>query len=376
MRPVPFALERFFAAHEFSAAHNLCASDCETFSLGELLALEPGAGEAFSALRLGYTETAGDPALRSEIASLYQGIAPDDVLVFSGAEEAIYVFMNTALKAGDQLVVHSPCYQSLAAVAKAAGCRVTPWEARAETGWDLDLEGLAAALTPAGRAVAVNFPHNPGGYLPPRELFAGIVEIVRKRGLLLFSDEVYRFLEYRDEERLPAACEAYEKGVSLGVMSKAFGLAGLRLGWAACRDRGVLRAMAELKDYTTICAAAPSEFLARLALRQRRHILGRNLEIIGRNLERLDAFFAAHERFFSWQRPRAGPVAFPAVRFASSSDGFCAGLLSDQGVLLLPGSVFGGWPGHFRVGFGRGDLPAGLERLAAHMRKLGSQGVD
>ena len=369
MKVEPFALERFFAAHEFSAAHNLCASDCETFSLGELLALEPGAGEAFSALRLGYTETAGDPALRSEIASLYQGIEADDILVFAGAEEAIFIFMNAALRAGDHLVVHSPCYQSLASVAAAAGCRVTPWEALADRAWDLDPDRLAGALTPATRAVVVNFPHNPSGFLPPRERFAEIVEIARRRQLLLFSDEVYRFLEYDESERLPAACEAYENGISLGVMSKAFGLAGLRLGWVACRDRGVLRAMAELKDYTTICTAAPSEFLARLALRHRPRILRRNLEIIGRNLECLDGFFAEHGRFFSWQRPRAGPVAFPAVRFAAASDGFCAGLLREQGVLLLPGSVFGGWAEHFRIGFGRGDLPRGLERLSAYIMR-------
>jgi len=369
MKIEPFALERFFAAHEFSAARNLCASDCETFSLGELLALEPGADAAFSALRLGYSESAGDPALRSEIASLYQGVGADDILVFSGAEEAIFVFMNAMLRAGDHLVVHSPCYQSLASVAAAAGCRVARWEARFDRAWELDPEQLAAALTPATRAVVVNFPHNPSGFLPRRERFAEIVEITRRRRLLLFSDEVYRFLEYDESERLPAACEVYEDGVSLGVMSKAFGLAGLRLGWVACRNREVLRAMAGLKDYTTICASAPSEFLARLALRHRQRILRRNLEIIGRNLECQDAFFAAHERFFSWQRPKAGPIAFPAVRFAAESDGFCSGLLQEQGVLLLPGSVFGGGREHFRIGFGRNDFPRGLEELSAYMQR-------
>ncbi len=369
MRIEPFALERFFAEHEFSVQHLLCASDCETISLGELLAMEPGAAEEFSALRLGYTETAGDPALRREIAALYQGISADDILVFAGAEEAIFVFMNAALQAGDGLVVHSPCYQSLVAVAAAAGCRVTRWETAAADGWALDPERLSQAVGAGTRALVVNFPHNPTGYLPDKAQFERIVEIARERGLLFFSDEVYRFLEYDAADRLPAACELYENAVSLGVMSKAFGLAGLRLGWVACRNPEVRRAMVELKDYTTICVAAPSEFLARLALRHRDAILARNLEIIRGNLRCLDDFLARHERLFSWRRPSAGPVAFPAVRFAAASDDFCAGLLRDCGVLLAPGSLFGAAARHFRIGFGRSDFKTGLERLSRYLEQ-------
>jgi aspartate/methionine/tyrosine aminotransferase len=369
MKIEPFALERFFAEHEFSARHVLCASDCEPLSIGELLALEPGAAEAFSTLRLGYTETAGGPALREEIAALYKGITADDILVFAGAEEAIFIFMNTALRAGDHLVVHSPCYQSLASVAASAGCRVTRWEAAAESNWAPDVARLSRLITPSTRSLVVNFPHNPTGYLPKKETCTAIVDVARKNGLLLFSDEVYRFLEYRVGERLPAACEIYENGVSLGVMSKAFGLAGLRLGWIACRNRELLRAMAELKDYTTICTAAPSEFLSRLALRHRQKILARNLEIIGGNLELLDVFFARHERFFSWRRPRAGPVAFPAVRFAPDSGEFCASLLQAHGVLLLPGGVFGAGKENFRIGFGRKDFRRGLDIVSDYLEK-------
>ena len=315
MKVEPFALERFFARHEFSARHVLCASDCETLSLGELLAMEPGAADAFSALRLGYTETAGHPDLRREIAGLYRDIAADDILIFAGAEEAIFIFMNAVLNAGDHLVVQAPCYQSLASVATAAGCRVTRWETSAGSGWLPDADWLDGQVTSATRAVVVNFPHNPSGCLPPADCFERISAIARRHGLFLFSDEVYRFLEYQADDRLPAACEIYENGVSLGVMSKAFGLAGLRLGWVACRNREVLRTLADLKDYTTICTAAPSEFLAQLALRQREKILTRNLEIIGGNLKFLDAFFERQRRFFDWRRPRAGPVAFPGRHF-------------------------------------------------------------
>ena len=369
MKVEPFLLERFFAEHEFSVRHLLCASDCETFSISELLAMEPEAAEAFAALRLGYTETAGGPDLRAGIASLYKGITADDVLVFAGAEEAIFVFMNAVLRAGDHLLVHSPCYQSLASVAAAAGCRVSRWEADAENGWAPDCERLSSGIIPSTRALVVNFPHNPTGFLLPQPGFERIVDIARRNGLLLFSDEVYRFLEYEAADRLPAACEIYENGVSLGVMSKAFGLAGLRLGWVVCRNHDVLRAMAELKDYTTICTAAPSEFLSLLALRQRREILDRNLGIIRRNLECLDDFFARHEGLFSWQRPKAGPVAFPAVRFAAASDGFCSGLLREHGILLAPGRLFNAAVEHFRIGFGRRDFCLGMERVSAYVKE-------
>lgn len=369
MKLKPFALERFFARHEFQVEHLLCASDCETLSVGELLAMEPGAADAISALRLGYTETAGHPDLRREIAALYRGITADDVLVFAGAEEAIFIFMSAVMNPGDHLLVHSPCYQSLAAVAVGNGCQVTPWPASQENGWKLDLDELERSTQSATRALVVNFPHNPTGFLPPRAFFERMLSLAVAKGWLVFSDEVYRFLEYEPENRLPAACEIHENGVSLGVMSKSFGLAGLRLGWVACRNRGILEKMAACKDYTTICTAAPSEFLATLALRHREQILKRNREIIARNLDLWRDFMRRQRDYFSWYEPSAGPVAFPRLSFAEASDDFCAELLKKKGVLLAPGRLFAAAPAQFRIGFGRRDFRAGLEKLAAFLRE-------
>ena len=369
MNMQPFALERFFARHEFHVAHMLCASDCETFTVRELLALEAGAEEEFAALRLNYTETAGNPELRRQIASLYQGITADDILVFAGAEEAIFIFMNAVVNAGEHLLVHSPCYQSLTAVAEGNGCQVTRWQTIQENGWELDLEFLEHPTKAATRALVVNFPHNPSGYLPSRDFFERLLQLAAAKEWLVFSDEVYRFLEYNPEKRLPAACEIYENGISLGVMSKSFGLAGLRLGWIACRNPGILQKMAEFKDYTTICTAAPSEFLSSLALRHHETILNRNGEIIARNLDLLRDFMRQHAEHFSWREPQAGPVAFPRVNFAQASDDFCADLLQKEGVLLLPGRLFSAAPAQFRIGFGRRDFHCGLERLAAYMKE-------
>jgi aspartate/methionine/tyrosine aminotransferase len=370
MRLNPFRLERYFARHEFTAAHLLCASDCESLSLGSLLAMEPGAAEQFSSLWLGYTESPGHPGLRQAIAALYEKISPDQVLVHAGAEEAIFNFMHVALAPGDHVVVQAPCYQSLGEVARGIGAEVTDWAGDPRNGWEPDLEALGAALTPRTRVVVVNFPHNPTGFLPSARFVRDLAALSRRHGFIVFADEVYRGLELNPAERLPAFTDLDARAVSLGVMSKTYGLAGLRIGWIATRNAGVLRGMAAFKDYTTICNSAPSEFLATLALRQREAIVARNLAIIRANLQRLDAFFDARREWFAWQRPRAGSIAFPELRKGSAAR-FCADLVRKVGVLLLPGSLYGPGYNGFRIGFGRRDLPLALEKFEAYLDSVG-----
>ncbi len=362
-----FKLERYFARFEFDVEHLLCCSDCESMAVEDLLALEPDAGERFREQWLGYTESQGSPSLRREISRLYCTISPEHVLVHSGAEEAIFLFMHALLREGDHVIVHWPCYQSLAAVAASIGCRVTRWEAREERGWALDLDELRGLLRSNTKAIVINLPHNPTGYLMPREQFAAVVEIARSHGITLFSDEVYRESEYTAGDRLPAACDLDGHAVSLGVMSKTYGLAGLRIGWIATRNAAVYERMAAFKDYTTICNSAPSEFLAELALRHRQRLIERNVGIILDNLALLDGFFERHARTFAWQRPKAGPIAFPRLR-DGDSEVFCQRLVREAGVLLLPGAVFDDEGDHVRIGFGRRDAPEALARLEAFLR--------
>jgi aspartate/methionine/tyrosine aminotransferase len=369
MQLPPFALERFFARHEFAARHLLCASDCESMSVGELLAMEPGAAERLAGLRLGYTESPGGPALRAAISRLYRSVGPDDVLVTSGAEEAIFLFMHAALSPGDGLVVHHPCYQSLAEVARSVGCRLVPWTAREEDGWELDPRDLPR-LAGGARGIVLNLPHNPTGYLMDRLRFEQTVRFAEERGIVLFSDEVYRGLERTPADALPAAADLSAAAVSLGVMSKTYGLPGLRIGWIATRNQGVRRRMAEIKDYTTICAAAPSELLAETGLRHAPELARRSRRIIDDNLALLDGFFARRAGLLSWTRPLAGPIGFP--RFLGGDvDELCRGALESEGVLLAPARLFGDGGAHFRIGFGRRSLPAalaGLERFLDRRR--------
>jgi aspartate/methionine/tyrosine aminotransferase len=360
----PFKLEQYFARWEFRAPYLLCASDLEAVSLRELLALaDEETARLWQDLRLGYTETAGHPLLRREIASLYDGVRPEDVLVSSGAQEPIFVAMSVLLERGDHAIVVTPTYQSLYSIPRGLGADVTTVTLDPEKGWALDLDRLAAALTPRTRVIALNVPNSPTGTLVLRETYASLVALARARGIVLFSDEVYRGLEYDEADRLPAGVEAYERAVSLGVTSKAFGLAGLRIGWMATRDADLLRRFSEFKHYTTICSSGPSEILALMGLRARGTLLARGREIIRTNLGRLDRFFADRRGAVEWTRPRAGTIAFPRFVDGSSTDGLAAQLVEERGVLILPGSIFDRPGPHFRIGFGRRNLPDALSRF-------------
>ena len=366
MQIADFTLERYFARWEFAVRHVLCASDVEPYRLPDVLALaDDDARRRWETLTLGYTESAGLPALREEIAKLYDGLMPEDVLTFAGAEEAVFLAMHATLSAGDHAVVAWPAYQSLYEVARSIGADVTLVPLN-PADWSLDVDAVAAAIRPTTRIVVVNSPHSPtGAQLTPDQL-ARLVSIAELHGIWLFSDEVYRFLEH-GAPALPAAASLSPRALSLGVMSKAFGLAGLRIGWLALRD-GPLRArLASLKDYTTICNAAPSEVLSLIALRARERVLARSRGIVEVNLPTLDGFIAEHSDRLSWVRPRAGSVCFPKLAGASIDD-FAATLVQREGVLLLPASQFG-YPGnHFRLGYGRADMPQALEGLARHLR--------
>ncbi len=370
MRIEDFELERFFARHEFSVHHLLCASDVEGWSMADLLALaDPEADALWHGLRLGYTEAPGHPLLRAEIAKLYESIAPDEVLVFNGAEEAIFTIANVLLEPGDRALVVWPAYQSLHAVARATGADVDLHELHASEGWAIDVDRLRRQVTPRTKLIVVNAPHNPTGSLPDAATYRALADIAAEVGAHLLSDEVYRFLELDPIDRLPAGADVGPQVISLGVMSKSFALAGLRIGWMATRDAGLLDAASRFKDYTTICASAPAEILSLIALRARDAVLERSRRLIAANLVLLDGFFERQAEHLEWSRPRGGSIGFPRLRAPVPVDRFAADLLEAQGVLLAPGSLFGHPGNHFRLGFGRADLPVALELMETFLRR-------
>ena len=232
-----FDLELFFAKHEFSARHLMCCSDAESMQVKDLVALaDPECKTMWNELSCQYTESNGLPELRREIAKDYPGLAADDIFCFCGAEEGIYTAMRVLLTKQDNVIVVTPCYLSLRSVAAAVCDTVTCVDLKPQNGWQLDLRQLEAAVQPNTRMIVLNYPHNPTGALLSAADQAEVVALCRKHNLYLFFDEVYRGIEATGVKRLPTLASQYEKGLSLGVVSKSLGLAGLRIGWIACRD--------------------------------------------------------------------------------------------------------------------------------------------
>ncbi len=369
MKIQPFKLERFYTIHEFTAKYLLCSSDCESMTVGELLNLEDGASEYFNNHWLGYTETKGSPSLRQDISALYTSIVPDQLLVCAGAQEPIFLFSQAMLRECDEVIVQFPCYQSVQSVPESLGCKVTKWTVTYEGSKPVfDLEVLAKLINNKTKIIFLNSPHNPTGHHFSKDEQLAIVGLARKYNCIIFCDEVYRELEHKPEYTLKAFADVYENGVSLGVMSKAYGLPGLRIGWLATKRHDILEMVAILKEYTTICNSAPSEFLAGVALRNRGKILRRNLGIVLSNISLLNTFFNSYPTLFSWHPPIAGPIGFVKMNFEGDDMEFAQQVVAEKNVLLLPGDIYD-YRGYFRIGFGRKNMPEALEQFEGFVRE-------
>jgi aspartate/methionine/tyrosine aminotransferase len=366
MQIKPFRIEQYFGKYEFTAKYLLSNSDAESRTIKELLDFEPDAQERFLDHWCGYTESPGAPWLREAIAGIYKETRLEDILVLSAAEEGIFVLYHALLGPSDHVIVETPCFESCLEVARSTGAQVSEWRRSFENGWAHNLAALEKLIQPNTKIIYINTPHNPTGLLMPANVFKQLLAIAASRKIIVFSDEVYRELEHDPSQRLSAACDAYEFGVSLGSMSKTYGLPGLRLGWLACRDPEIIRRCLEFKYYTTICSSAPSEYLAALALRHRSILVERNLEIVRRNLPLLDEFLKRHSSLFDWVKPNASPIGFVRLKPDRDIYAFCEEVVRDSGVLLLPGSVYD-QPRHIRFGYGRKNMPEALTQFETYL---------
>jgi aspartate/methionine/tyrosine aminotransferase len=362
MQITPFRIEEYMGKYEFSAKYLLSSSDAESQTIEELLALESGAHEAFLKHWCGYTESPGAPWLREVLATIYKQIHPDQLVVVSAAEEAIFLFYHALLTPNDHAIVETPCYESALTIPKSTGAAVSEWSRKPDNAWAHDLRALESLIRPNTRAIYINSPHNPTGLLMPPSIFKGVLNLAARHNIYVFSDEVYRELEHDPSTRLPAACDLYDRALSLSSVSKTYGLPGLRLGWLACRDSAFLQKIVSLKHYTTICSSAPSEFLTALAMRHRQKFIDRNLQIVLRNLRQLSAFFSHHSDLFSWTPPNASTIGFAHFKPQNNVQAFCEQLVREAGVLLLPGTVYD-QPHHIRFGYGRRNMPEALAQF-------------
>lgn len=367
-----FKLETYFSKWEFSARYHMTASDVQSMTTAELLDMAtPEQRQAHESLWLGYTETFGSPELRDIIAGLYQQMQRADILCFAGAEEGIYIAMHALLEKGDHAIAVTPNYQSSETIPLSI-CDVSAVALDPQDGWSLDIDAVGAAIRPNTKLISINFPHNPTGKVLERERFDALVNLCRRHGIWLFSDEVYRGLAVEGRAMLPAAADVYERGVSLGVMSKAYGLPGLRIGWIACRDHGLLSKMERMKHYLSICNSGPSESLAKIALLNADRILERNNRLIASNLAKLKSLFAEFEHLFDWYTPDGGCVSYPRYRGADGVETFTRELVEQAGVLLLPASLYRSdlneTPAdRFRIGFGRANIDEGIAAMRSYL---------
>jgi aspartate/methionine/tyrosine aminotransferase len=363
-----FRLETYFSRWEFKARYHLCASDMESMSVKQLLALADKDDHAsWDELRLGYTETFGSAELRAAIADTYETADEHDILTFAGAEEGIFAAMHVLLGADDHAIVITPNYQAAETIPGSI-CQVTGVSLDADKDWNLDLDRVRGAVRANTRLISINFPHNPTGKVISHTAYDELISLARKNGIYLFSDEVYRLLERTDDIRLPQMADHYERGLSLNVMSKAYGLPGLRIGWIATKDREMLCRMERAKHYLSICNSGPSEILARIALKSRDVILRRNRALIEDNLALLDAFFAEYPNLFEWSVPDGGCIGYPRYTGVDGVESFCKTLVESAGVLLLPASVFRSEltptpTDRFRIGYGRSNTAEALDVL-------------
>lgn len=370
MKIAPFLLERWMTRHETRVQYDIAESGILPLSTQDLLDFEPASERAATrdrllATPLGYSEACGTLELREMLASTYVRGGADHVLVTTGAIEANYLLYNVLLDAGDHVIAPSPAYQQLYEVPRAIGCDVSLWHVGPETGYRYDVDALARLITPRTKLIVVNTPHNPtGAMLPPADA-ARVYALAESVGATVIGDEAYRWLDVPGGE--PFAGPMFDRGplgISVGTLSKPFGLPGLRIGWIAASPEVVSRCWG-MRDYITLSPGKLNDALARLGLRHRDAIVARNTRIIDANL-RVASTWIAERPYLSWTPPRGGLLAlikYDATVLPVDSLTLADRLAEEQSVMLAPGSAFG-YEHHLRLGIGqRPDVFAeGLRR--------------
>ncbi|KAI7609021.1 PLP-dependent transferase, partial [Hortaea werneckii] len=310
-------------------------------------------------------------------------LSPDNILIQPGAIASNFLAFYALLRPGDHVICQHPTYQQLYDVPLSLGVERDLWKCRPENNWLPDIEELKALVKEKTRMIVLNNPQNPTGQVLPKSLMQKIVDFAESKDIIILSDEVYRPLFHgtspMDPEFPPSILSlGYKNTIATGSLSKAYSLAGIRVGWAASRNPEIVEQLARARDYTTIAVSQLDQQVAAFALSPEtvHSLLGRNIQLARTNLELLEKFILKHDEYCSWTKPVAGTTAF--VKF--ERDGkpidakvFCETLQAKTGVMFLPGDYgFGSeFKGFVRIGYvNRTEtLRDGLEELRKFMRK-------
>lgn len=357
---VPVLLEEWLRTYYFETTADLGSSGVEVFTLAQLRELTDLTLADLDRVALDDAPTLGTDALRQAIADRWGSGDGREVMVTHGSSEAIYLVMHALLQPGDEMIVVDPCYPQLALVAESIGARVRRWPLRFERGFVADLDELADLLTEGTRLVVVNFPHNPtGATLTPSQQTA-LVDAVEQVGAYLLWDGAFAELVY-DAPALPDPRKRYDRTVSIGTLSKAYGAPGLRVGWCIASE-DVRSRLIRLRDRITLNLSPLVETIATRLVRAADRVLDTRFRQARANRALVGDWVAALAPQVEWIEPRGGVCAFPRLPLAGDLDALCHLLAQRHNVLLIPGSCFGS-PQHVRLGFGRAtaDLQRGLE---------------
>jgi aspartate/methionine/tyrosine aminotransferase len=371
MRIAPFGVEIWMNEFETRCEFNLAETCVESLTIAELLALAKRNDTDLSELlpmKLTYGAIEGSMRLRTAIAGLYERQRPEDIVVTHGTIGANSLVHQALVSRGDRVVAIVPTYQQHYSIPESIGADVQLLQLRAENDFLPDLAELEALALPGTRLIAINNPNNPTGALMDRAMLERIAEIARGCSAYVLCDEVYRGTDQDGSGLTSSMADLYEKGISTSGMSKAFSLAGLRLGWVT-GPRDVIEAVMHHRDYNTISVGMIDDHFAALALENRDAVLARSRAITRRNLAIL-AEWVDGEKLVSWVRPRSGTTALLRIDLPVTSRDFCIALLEETGVMLTPGSAMD-MEGHVRIGYANGTelLEAGLARISAFLAR-------
>jgi aspartate/methionine/tyrosine aminotransferase len=366
-------MERMMSAHEQEVEYNLSESGVHPLRLRELLARDAGGIEDLLEVELNYPHVNGIPQLRENIAALYRGATPENILTTVGAIEANYITVRTLLSAPDEIIFMLPNYMQIWGVAKNHGLCIKPFHLREESGWAPDLEELDAAVTPATKLIAVCNPNNPTGYILSEPEMDAIVACAERVGAWILADEVYTGVERLMEDETPSFYGRYDRVIAMGSMSKAYGLPGLRIGWAA-GPAEVIDDMWARHEYIALSATMLSNRLAALALSPavRPRIIARARRYIREGFPVLERWLEGHPGTFELTPPHAAAIAFARYNLDINSTALMERLVREKSVLVVPGDHFG-MDSFLRISFGlpHDYLTEALNRIHDLIDELG-----
>jgi aspartate/methionine/tyrosine aminotransferase len=376
MRIEPFELERWMTTWETEVEYDLAESGIQPISVNELGRLT-GEQERISDLLeqpLLYSEACGTIELRTLIAELYEHTGPENILVTTGAIEANFLLFNTLLVQGDEVIVVDPCYQQLASVPKALGCDVKLWKLIPENDFRYDIDELRQLVSPRTRMIVVNSPHNPSGSILTQDEMDEVYAIAEGVGAWVLSDEAYRWLTLPDQPACAGpARDLGDSGLSVGTLSKPFGLPGLRIGWLAA-PADVVAACWSFRDYISLSPGYLNDRLAQIVLSHRDTLMERTRALASGNLAAVERWIREREGLVDWVRPRGGLLGMLNYKMDIPSAELADNLAKDASVMLAPGSAFG-HEHHLRIGFGANPekFREGLNVAGRYIERVASE---